>query len=319
MTESLMHSFDKLKNFNREDTLSLLLPFVEKLKNDRDKQEYISVFLNFSMITGEDILRTSVRSADKYYSVMAERVNSGTCADSTRRKHRRIISAFYNQLDKRIESGEDENIPLDYINNFTQFARDVFTEDQFKRNETPQITDMDAIIGAVSNTDKELLIVILLAYQLYLKTGEIAALKVSDFGYNNDTDNSCFVTVHRHSEDINLLVPQELARTIDSYLASSTRSDNYLFCSPDKADSWIRLQQLHLKKICTKLFPGQDRTYSLNNIRNAAASTAVNLGASEAVVAEAMGYRSSRHIRKLSSLRTDIVSAGLLNIKVVNI
>ncbi len=316
MTEKLLSSFDRLKEYNSEDTLLLLLPFIEKLKNDKDKSEYISAFFNYCFVTHSDILSTSIRSVDHYFTVMSERVHDGRCADSTRRKHRKIITAFYNDLDRRIEAGDDESIPLYYVNNFTRFSLDYYEEDKIRRDKTPEISDMDKLIGAAKVKDKELLIAILLAYQLYLRTSEIASLKVSDFGYNSD-DLSCFVTLHRSKQAVNLLVPKELAAYIDEYLAHSESQGNYLFCPPEKADAWTRGLQIRLKNLCARVFPGQNRTYTLNSIRNAAGSTAVTLGLPEGDVAEAMGYKSNRHIRRLSSLKADVTSKGLLNIRII--
>ena len=317
MTESLLTAFDRLKDYCSEDTLTLLLPFIEKLKNDRDKREYISAFFNYCSITAADILTTPVRSVDKYFTIMSERVHDHVVADSTRRKHRKIITAFYNDLDRKIEEGLDDNIPLNYVNNFTCFSSEHYEEDKIRRDKTPQPSEIDALIGEAKKSDKELLIVVLLAYQLYLRTGEIAALKVSDFGYNSESNDSCFVTITRSGQPLNFPVSEELAAYIEQYLKESQSESRYLFCEPEKSDAWIRRTQYRLANLCVRAFSDSKQTYSLNNIRNAAGATAVTLGIPETDVADAMGYKSYRHIRRLSSLKANVETKGFMNIKII--
>ena len=90
-----------------------------------------------------------------------------------------------------------------------------------------------------------------------------------------------------------------------------------LLCYCYYSDAWIRRTQYHLANLCARTFSDPAHTYSLNSIRNAAGATAVTIGLPETDVADAMGYKSYRHIRRLSSIKANVSTAGFMNIHII--
>ena len=91
----------------------------------------------------------------------------------------------------------------------------------------------------------------------------------------------------------------------------------FLLCYCYYSDAWIRRTQYHLANLCARTFSDPAHTYSLNSIRNAAGATAVTIGLPKTDVADAMGYKSYRHIRRLSSIKANVSTAGFMNIKII--
>lgn len=299
---------------NSTDTVYIINSFVARLKNIRDQREYVNAIADFNKLTGCDIISAKTEDVEKYLSMLYARADNGSCTRSQCIKKHKIIAAFCNYAQKLKDSGS-LLIPPEYENQMLYYSPRIEADETFRFSRIPSLADIDRLISIGKESDNEFLIVFMLCFNSYLKISDIATLHTKDIFVDGNGRYGITLTRDRRTVPIS----SELAGRIEAFMEENDNAE-YLFdvvqidesgqYSLDNAKAvlaWERKLQRRLKSYCSRL---GIFGYTFNDIRNAAAVYNYSSGIDEYTIADAMGYKSTRHIQKLTSIKLTLPETG---------
>ncbi len=281
-----------LKMMYPDDTYGLIDAFISRIKLAQDQKSYKNAFVVFHTATGgADLLTGSTEAFSAYVSYISKLCSSGQLRHSTVCKYHKIIASFMSYCLDMAE--HSEVIPKNFENKMLFFPLKA-PQDVIRLSHTPSLTDIDKLIGYLKTNDELTLIAVLLSLRCYLKSGEFINLKTGDIF--EAQDGKYYVDLRGRKRVVPL--PEDVANIIAAYFETNLMDGDYLFSSKRSNHLSINMMDARLGKACTAC----GISYTFNDIRNAAAVYSSSFGASETQISEAMGYKTTAHIKKLSSL-----------------
>jgi hypothetical protein len=281
----------ELEKMYPKATYGLIDAFISRIKLAQDQKAYKNAFVDFYKTTGSDLLTGDLDAFSKYVThLMSLRANN-TLKRSTVCKYHKIIASFMSYCVDMSE--HTDTIPKNFENKMLYFPLKA-PMDIFQLQHVPTLSELDKLIGYLKAHDQLTLIAVLFSLRCYLKTGDFINLKTGDVF---EQDGSYFVEAH--SRGVVIPVPEDMAGVIAEHFENNLSDGDYIFSSKRSRHLAITSMDVRLQKACDAC----GISYTFNDIRNAAAVYSASNGASEEQISDAMGYKTTAHIKKLSSLK----------------
>ena len=283
-----------------DDVCQLVSQYMELIKTDADKRARARIFRDFHSVTGADMLRAEESDYQLYASELESRIGAGEMKLGTALRNQRVLSAFAQFLMKR-RGAEGSPVP-DSFTDRTASSRLEEPPEQIYFKDVPAVSDIDTLIGYLkAKCDNQTLAAVMLSFKCHLKTGVMLPLKKSDImdDMNGDTYIMC-------GEELPRRIPQDVAEVIDAALVS-VPDGGYLFNNGKGEQISLDGLEKRLKRACAN---AGIEAVSYNRLRNAGAVISIANGAEPTELADSMGYRNHRHIKKLTSLPMHFVDTG---------
>ena len=283
-----------------DDVCQLVSQYMELIKTDADKRARARIFRDFHSVTGADMLRAEETDYQLYATELESRIGAGEMKLGTALRNQRVLSAFAQFLMKR--RGAEGSLVPDSFTDRTASSRLEEPPEQIYFKDVPAVSDIDTLIGYLkAKCDNQTLAAVMLSFKCHLKTGVMLPLKKSDImdDMNGDTYIMC-------GEELPRRIPQDVAEVIDAALVS-VPDGGYLFNNGKGEQISLDGLEKRLKRACAN---AGIEAVSYNRLRNAGAVISIANGAEPAELADSMGYRNHRHIKKLTSLPMHFVDTG---------
>ena len=291
------------------DVCTLVGQYLGLIKTDADKRARIKIFRDFHETTGTDMLRAAEDDFLLYADVLRKRIEEKEMKLGTALRNQRILSAFAQFLLKR--KGTEGSLVPDSFTDKTGSSRMEEPPEQIYFKDVPGLSDIDTLIGYLrARCDNQTLAAVMLSFKCHLKTGAMLPLKKADI--MDDANGDTYIMA---DDGLPRRIPADVAEVIDKALASIPEG-GYLFSTGDGEQISLDGLEKRLKRACVKAGIG---AVSFNRLRNAGAVISVANGADPAKLADSMGYKNHRHIKKLTSLPMHFIDTGqYVNIDVKN-
>ena len=288
-----------LSDIFREDVCTLIGWYMELIKTDADRRARARIFRDFNSVTGSDPLTAVEQDYEAYTAELKKRMADGKMKLGTALRNQRILAAFVQFLLKR--RGSDGIVPASFTDR-TLTSRIEEPAEQIYFKDVPGLSDIDTLIGYLkARCDNQTLAAVMLSFKCHLKTGTMLPLRKSDI--MDDANGDTYIM---SEEGVPRRIPQDVASVIDSALAAIP-DGGYLFSTGNGKQLTLDGLEKRLKRACK----GAGITpVSFNRLRNAGAVLSVANGADPGKLADSMGYRNHRHIRKLTSLPMQFIDTG---------
>lgn len=282
------------------DVCALVAQYLELIKTDADKRARIKIFRDFHSVTGADMLRAEESDFLLYAEHLRKRIEDGEIKLGTALRNQRILSAFAQFLLKR--KGAEGSLVPDSFTDRTAPSRIEEPPEQIYFKDVPGLTEIDTLIGYLrTRCDNQTLAAVMLSFKCHLKTGAMLLLKKADI--MDDANGDTYIMA---DDGLPRRIPSDVAEVIDAALASVPEG-GYLFSTGNGERISLDGLEKRLKRACHKAGIG---AVSFNRLRNAGAVISVANGADPAKLADSMGYKNHRHIKKLTSLPMHFIDTG---------
>lgn len=275
--------------------------YLKTLKRDDTKRSYLSSFNEFADYIQKDILTVSYDDCSRYINHLNSLRDNNITRTSTVQKKRKQLSSLFTYVCKyREKFGLDES----FYNFFLNIAAEE-TNTIFRYERVPKVAELNDLYLHLLNNDPMTCIAFLLAFKGFLTLEEFRNLKTSDF--YQDSQNHLVVQVINtlDTKDIHYnSIPEDAAEIIYKYFDSlytkyPTYSDIPLFSKNGRIPLTPNAFRNRLNKALKKL---ELPHFTFNDLRNAGSVYAIAYHADTKLVANSLGHKTERHIKKLDSL-----------------
>lgn len=304
-----MHTL--LQNFHfsvflKEESKELIALYLKRFKSQKTQLSYCCAINEFFDFAKKDIGKIAGTDCIRYIESLEAKRNAGRLKTSTLIKKRYQISSLFSYLSTPYAK-ERLKLPDSFCNYFL----DIKTEEpprSLRYEKIPTVKELDILHRHLMEHDPMIGIAVLLSFKGFLTTQQFLHLCVTDF-YLDANDkmivrikNPAFPLDQRYNS-----IPDDVKELLFSYFDTLSIRQSRLFAKKNGSFYTDRTLCKRLKEACAEC---GINSYTFNDLRNAGAAFALSYRAELSVVANSLGYRTTRHIRRLESVKIAINDAA---------
>lgn len=304
----------------------ILPQFLSLLKQEKTKQSYHNALKEFAEFIQYDVLSATKDQCEDYQNHLKDQSKAGVLKYSTALKKRKQIASLFNY----IEHHREEYELFDFCNHFKDLVMPI-PPNSFHEQRIPKVVEIDQLIGYLKNNDMMCLAAVLLSFRCLLTTEEIMQLKINNF-YQDTSGTYIIKLIDKKSNSYRYCsVPDDVMEVLDSYFdlliqeKKSTADQDLMddinwgdIALFDNFKGGIYTLRTLLNRLSKAFLSFGSKVYTFNDLRNTGAVFAYSNHADTKLIANSLGYKTTRHIQRLSSLKVHLNDANeYINIKLV--
>lgn len=298
--------------------------FLSLLKQEKTKHSYINALKEFAEFIKCDVLSATKDQCEAYQNYLKNQSKAGILKYSTALKKRKQVASIFNY----IEHHREEYELFDFCNHFRDIVMPI-PPNSFHEQRIPKVVEIDQLIGYLKNNDMMCLAAVLLSFRCLLTTEEFMQLKINNF-YQDTAGTYIIKLIDKKTNSYRYCsVPEDVMEVLDSYfdlliqqkkstedlIDNNNWGDLALFDNFKGGIYSLRTLLNHLSKAFLSF---GSKVYTFNDLRNTGAVFAYSNHADTKLIANSLGYKTTRHIQRLSSLKVQLNDANeYINIKLV--
>ena len=305
---------------------NILPQFLTLLKQDKTKQSYQNAIKEFADFIKCDVLTASKEQCEAYQAYLETQSKTGILKYSTALKKRKQVASLFSFIEQHREKYE----LMDFHNHFKDIVMPI-PPNSFHEQRIPKVIEIDQLIGYLKANDQMCLAAVLLSFRCLLTTEEFMQLKINNF-YQDPSGRYVIKLIDKKANSYRYCsVPDDVMEVLDAYFdlliqqkkSSPTDTqfteDNWgeipLF---DNFRGGIYSLRTLLNRLSKAFLSFGTKVYTFNDLRNTGAVFAYSNHADTKLIANSLGYKTTRHIQRLSSLKVQLNDANdYINIKLV--
>lgn len=290
----------------KEESKELIALYLKRFKSPKTQLNYCSAINGFFDFVKKDIREIGSSDCIRYIEFLESRRDAGRTTTSTITKKRYQVSSLFSYLNTPFAKGKLK-LSDSFCNYFLDIRMDAPPQ-SIRYDKIPSIKELDVLHCYLMERDPMIGIAVLLAFKGFLTTQQFRNLSVTDF-YLDANDkmivqikNPAFALDRRYNS-----IPDDVKELLLSYFDTLGIRQCKLFAKKNGSLYTDRTLCKRLKNAC---FECGIPSYTFNDLRNAGAAFALSYRAELSVVANSLGHRTTRHIKRLESMQIAINDAA---------
>ena len=294
-----------------DTTKEYLKAYFKKFKSYKTQLSYCQEINEFADFLEKDITKATAGDCRRYILKLESRRNSGHIVSSTLAKKKWQLSGVFSAMCAQY-ARELLSLPEEFENYFLDIQTD-YPPDTMKYEKVPTLDELDLLHRFLLANDPMTDAAFLLAFKGFLTMEEFRNLSVSDL--YEGTDGTMVVRVSDRSYppvDRYNRIPDDVKKILVAYfdtLPNTGAEPPKLFA---KKNGVVYTAQWLWNKLRDACDACGIKRYTFNDFRNAAVVYASSYHADVNLIANSMGYKTTKHIGRLESLQVTVNDAANL-------